>query len=47
MMVLDLDFKGAKNIHVIPVLIWDFGGCWRFLNWVWDLDLDWDIVTGL
>ena len=42
-----LEFEGAKNIHVLQVLIWGFGGCWRFLTGVWHLDLDLDIVTGL
>ena len=37
---LYLDFEGAKNIHVLQVLIWGFGGCWRFLtgileSWSW------------
>ena len=44
---LYLDFEGAKNIHVLNVLIWDFGGCWRVLPGVWHIDLDLDIVTGL
>ena len=26
-----LDFEGTKNIHVLQVIIWGFGGCWRFL----------------
>ena len=47
MMALDFDFKGAMIIHVLQVLIWGFGGCWRFLTWVWDHDSDGDIVTGL
>ena len=42
-----LDFEGAKNIHVLKVLIWGFGGRWRFLTGVWHLYLDLDIVTGL
>ena len=37
------DFKGAEDICVLE--IWGFGGCWRFLTGVWDLDLD--MVTGL
>jgi len=44
---LYLDFKGAKYIHVLKVLIWGFEGCWRFLTWVWHLNLDLDMVTGL
>ena len=42
-----LDFEGAKNIHVLEVLIWGFRGCWRLLIGVWHLDVDLDIVTGL
>ena len=26
-------FERAKNIHVLLVLILDFGGHWRFLTW--------------
>ena len=40
---LYLDFEGAKKIHVLWVLIQVFGGCWRFLTWVWYLDLDLDM----
>ena len=29
--VLHLYFESAKDIHVLLVLIWCFGGCWRFL----------------
>ena len=46
-MALYLDFEGAKNIHVLKVLIWGFGGPWRFLTGFWHLDLDLDMVTGL
>ena len=46
-LALYLDFEGAKNIHVLYVLIWGFGGCWRFLTGIWHLDLDLDMVTGL
>ena len=42
-----LDFEGAENIHVLKGLIWGFGGHWRFLNGVWHLDLDFDMVIGL
>ena len=42
-----LDFEGAKNINILYVLIWGFGGCWRFLTGVWHIDLYWDMVTGL
>ena len=44
---LCLNFEGAKNIHVHLVLIWGFGGRWRFLIGVWHLDLDLDMVSGL
>ena len=44
---LYLDFEGAKNIYVLQVIIWGFGGRWRFLTGVWNLDLDLDMVTGL
>ena len=44
---LYLDIKGAKNIHVLLILIGGFGGCWRFLTRVWDLYHDLDMVTGL
>ena len=46
-LALYLDFKGAKKIHVLNILIWGFGGGWRFLTGVWHLDLDLDMVTGL
>ena len=46
-MALYLEIEGAKNIHVLNVLIWGFGGGWRFLTWVWHLDLNLDMVTGL
>ena len=46
-LALYLDFEGAKNIHVLLVIIWGFGGCWRFLTGVWHPDLDFDMVTGL
>ena len=39
--------KGAKSIHVLNILIWDFGGCWRFLIGVWYLDHDLGMATGL
>ena len=44
---LYLDFEGAKVIHVLKVLTWGFEGRWMFLTEVWNLDLDFDIVTGL
>merc|ERR1711954_288598 len=46
-LALYLDFEGAKNIHVLQVIIWCFGGRWRFLTGVLHLDLDLDMVTGL
>ena len=46
-LALYLDLEGAKNIHALQVLIWEFGGHWRFLTGVWHLDLDLDMVTGL
>ena len=42
---LYLYFEGAKNIHVLYVLFWGFGGHWRVLTWVWHLDLDLYMVT--
>ena len=46
-LALYLNFEGAKNIHILRVLIWGFGGCWRFLTWVWHLDYDLDIFRAL
>ena len=46
-LALYLDIEGAKNIHVLQVIIWGFGGCWRFLTGVWHLDLDLDRATRL
>ena len=46
-LALYLDFEGAKNIHVLSVLIWGFGGCWRILTGVCHLYLDLDVVIGL
>ena len=31
-LALYLDFESAKNIHVLSVLLWGCGGCWRFLT---------------
>ena len=45
-MALYLDFVGAKNIHVLKVLIWGFGGLWRFLTGLLHSDSDFDMVTG-
>ena len=44
---LYLDFEGAKNIHVLQVLIGGFGGGLKFLTRVWHLDLDMNKVIGL
>ena len=46
-LALYLDFEGAKNIHVIYVLILGFGGLLRFLTRIWYLDLNLDMATGL
>ena len=45
-LALYLDVEGAKNIHVLQVIIWGFGGRWRFLTGVWyfDLVLIWSLV---
>ena len=40
-------FEGEKNIHVFEILGWAFGVCWRFLNEVWYINLDLNMVTGL
>ena len=44
---LSLDFEGVKNIYILYVLIWGFGGCWRLLTGVGDLDFDLDIVRNI
>ena len=41
-----LDFEGAKNIHVLYVLIWSFGGPWRFMTGVLQPYIDLDMVAG-
>ena len=46
-LALYLNFEGAKIIHVLKVLIWDFGECWRFLTGVLHLDPDLNMVTVL
>ena len=46
-LALYLDIEGAKNIHVLEVLIWGFGGRWRFLTGVWHPAIDLDWVNGL
>ena len=42
-----IDVEGAKNIHVLDILIWDFSYWWRFLTGVWHLYCDLDIITSL
>ena len=42
-----INFEGAKNIHVLKVLLWGFGECWWFLTGIWHLDLDLDMFIGL
>ena len=46
-LALYLDFEGAKNIHVLLVLIWHFDGGWGLLTWVWHLDINLDMVTSV
>ena len=46
-LALYLDFEDVENIHVLKVLIWGFGGCWRSLTGVQHLDPDLDMVTCL
>ena len=46
-LALYFNFEGGKNIHVLQVLIWGFGGCWRVLTGGWLLDYDFDMVIGL
>ena len=46
-LALYLDFEGTKNNHVLQVIIWSFGGRWKFLTGGRHLDLDLDMVTGL
>ena len=41
-----LDFEGAKNIHVLKVLIRGFGGLWRLLTGVLHSVVDFAMVTG-
>ena len=41
------NYEGSKNIHVLKVLIWSFGGSWRYLTEVLPFDLDLYIVSGL
>ena len=37
-----IEYKGAKNAHVLEVLDWGFGGLWRFLTGVLVPDHDGD-----
>ena len=46
-LVLYLDFEGAKNIHVLKILIMGFGGCLMFLTGVQHLFHDLDMVRNL
>ena len=46
-LTLYIKFEGAKNIHVLEVLILGFGEYWRFLTGVWYPDNVLDMVTGL
>ena len=46
-LALYFGFEGAKNVHVLYVLISGFGGCLRFLTGVLYLDQDLDIIIGL
>ena len=46
-LALYLHFEGSKNIHVLQVLIWGFGGGWWLLTGVWHLDLDLHMATAL
>ena len=46
-LALYLDFEGEKNICVLQVLIWGYGGCWRLLTGVCHLDLDLDWLRNL
>ena len=46
-LALYLDLEDAKNIYVLKVLNWGFGGHWRFMTGVWHPDIDFDKVTGL
>ena len=43
MLVVYTDFESAKNIHVLQLLIWGFGGRLIFLTGVWNLNLDLDM----
>ena len=43
-LALYLNFEGAKNVHVLKVINWGFGGCWRFLTGVYHHDPDFDML---
>ena len=40
-----IEYKGAKNPHVLEVLDWGFGGLWRFLTEVSGHDHDGDVSS--
>ena len=42
-----VEFEGAKNLHVLNVLILGFGGGWWILTGVWHLYIDLDMISGL
>ena len=44
-LALYLDFE--ETIHVLLVLIWGFGGHWRFLTGICQFDLVFDMATSL
>ena len=46
-LALYLDFKGAKKLHDLQVLIWGSERRWRFMTWIGHLDFDSDMVNGL
>ena len=46
-LALCLYFEITKNIYVLCVLIWAFGGCWSFLTFVGNIDHNLDMVPGL
>ena len=47
MLAIDLDFEGAKNIHVLKVLIWGFGGMLDIPDWGMEFYLNLNMLTGL
>ena len=46
-LALYLDFEGEKNVHVLQVLLWGFGGHLRFLTGSLHPYINSDIVTVL